>query len=312
MGSVHNISREIRASAWDIAEIWAGEIRVSTEFENQYLSHDAGDLFNEFPTLVGGIAKIIEDSGYMADAQCGGALNDVAAQLGRFRYQEGASIETLMRDFARLREEISGFCARSSCVDATDLLGLERAVAAAVDSLAIAAVRAFWRQSTESLVKLSARDELTGLMCARLFENRLIAESAKAKRHLQPLTLMRVDIDDFRSFNSEQGSLLGNRLLREAASGVLAEIRTGDEAARLGGDEFGILLPQTGPEGAVRLADRIRRRVRQSKRDKTRPVTVSIGIAAYLDGPADAGRLMQEAACALEAARAEGGDVVRT
>jgi len=122
--------------------------------------------------------------------------------------------------------------------------------------------------------------------------------------------MVSIDIDNFKQFNLEEGRLEGNQLLRAIAREILGVVRSIDFAARLGGDEFAILMPQTTAQRGCQAAERIRRRVRQLRRDE-HMATVSVGIAAY---PEDAGSkedLIKKARSAMRRAQRDGGDIVR-
>ena len=154
----------------------------------------------------------------------------------------------------------------------------------------------------EYLTRLSRRDEATGLFNQRHFVERLEDEFRRALRYATPLSLLIADLDDFKQVNDERGHLVGNEVLRRVARTVRQAVRETDTAARYGGDEFALLLPQTGPHQAMRLAERMRTAV-VSLPDCP---SLSIGVASLTPqttGPVD---LLTEADRAMYQAKALG------
>jgi diguanylate cyclase (GGDEF)-like protein len=117
-------------------------------------------------------------------------------------------------------------------------------------------------QTNLLLVTLANQDGMTGLANRRRFDETLDTEWRRARRSLQPLSLMLLDVDLFKKFNDRFGHLAGDDCLRKVAT-VLRESaqRPGDLAARYGGEEFALVLPNTSAENAMALAALIRRRL---------------------------------------------------
>lgn len=131
---------------------------------------------------------------------------------------------------------------------------------------------------------LSETDDLTGLYNTRGFAiaaNRLFGQ---AMRYGRPASVLMVDSDNLKHVNDSHGHEAGNRLLRQLANAVQAELRATDVPARYGGDEFIVLLPETPPKGAMDVAERIRNAIgaRPLALDGQQlSATVSIGVACY-------------------------------
>jgi diguanylate cyclase (GGDEF)-like protein len=135
------------------------------------------------------------------------------------------------------------------------------------------------------------RDELTGLCNFRYFKDHLAREIHRSERFGLPVSLVMVDIDDFKHFNDTNGHEAGNQALAEVARLLIESLRKIDVAARYGGEEFAIILPSTSKTAAIKIAERARRRIEshafQHATDQPGGrLTVSMGVASH---PADAG-----------------------
>lgn len=112
-------------------------------------------------------------------------------------------------------------------------------------------------QGRSSLERLSATDPVTGVWNHRYLQDTLALEVERARRVDRPLTLLMCDVDCFRAVNAAHGHQAGSAVLRELAQRLALEIRSFDTFARYGGEEFVVLLPDTGPQGAAVVAERL-------------------------------------------------------
>jgi len=138
--------------------------------------------------------------------------------------------------------------------------------------------------TNEQLEQLLITDEKTGLYNFREFRRRLRDEWARAERYRTPLSLVFLDVDDFKKLNDHLGHLAGDRVLAEFATLVVGGARASDFAARYGGEEFSVILPHTQLDMALRVAERIRCAVREFvflADEAPSRVTVSAGVATY-------------------------------
>jgi diguanylate cyclase (GGDEF)-like protein len=155
----------------------------------------------------------------------------------------------------------------------------------ALSALAVQAGVAIENARLHRVVERQAvTDSLTGLANRRQFYEVLGREYERAQRFGQPVSLILLDIDDFKLINDSRGHLAGDAVLHSVAATLGEVIREIDLAARYGGEEFAVLLPQTGPEGAANLAERLRteiaaRSIRFGTEEIT-GVTASFGVAA--------------------------------
>jgi len=155
---------------------------------------------------------------------------------------------------------------------------------------------------------LSITDSLTGLYNVRYFRNQLPLEISRVESIGIPLSLLMLDIDDFKQYNDTQGHPAGDRLLGAFGILIQSSIRDGDTACRYGGDEFAVILPGIDSQAAVDVAERIRRGLEQMEYNtgsRTGSVTVSVGIAQYQSGQ-DFSALIDQADCALYQAKKQG------
>ncbi|MBW2559325.1 MAG: GGDEF domain-containing protein [Deltaproteobacteria bacterium] len=143
------------------------------------------------------------------------------------------------------------------------------------------------RESEARYRTLSVTDALTELYNSRYFYDQLRLEIERAERYGHPLSLLLLDIDNFKRFNDTYGHLEGDEVLIRLGQVIRRCLRKTDSAYRFGGEEFTIILPETGGDAATILAERIREDLAN---EDFYPVespeivheTVSIGVAQYL------------------------------
>ncbi len=154
-------------------------------------------------------------------------------------------------------------------------------------------------------------DPKTGLYNARYFATTLAAEIARAGRFDRPMSLIMADLDLLRDINNSYGHLAGDAVLKGIAEIFRQQLRHYDVPARFGGEEFSILLPETPPEQAMEIAERIRRAVAEREFEvetATEPIraTVSLGVAAFPKDGVDANELIHQADLAVYRAKLQG------
>jgi diguanylate cyclase (GGDEF)-like protein len=186
----------------------------------------------------------------------------------------------------------------------------------------------------EALAEQARTDGLTGIANHRAFSDCLEQEVAKAVRYGTPVSLLMIDIDNFKPFNDTYGHPQGDKLLKEMAALLLASTRENvDLVARYGGEEFVVVLPNTPSEGAAHLAERLRGDVSEDERsgltvaeairqamvqtafegspDKPEVrVTVSVGVASFPDHASSAEELVANSDKALYLAKRLGKNCV--
>ena len=163
----------------------------------------------------------------------------------------------------------------------------------------------------EQVSEQAVTDDLTGLSNKRAFTEVADKEAARAQRFSHSLSLLMLDIDDFKKVNDTHGHLVGDDVLRRIGRILQAESRGIDEPARYGGEEFVVALPETGMQGAEELAERVRERIETepvplAEGGEALRVTASLGVASIPDSASDVRSLIAAADAALYAAKRAG------
>lgn len=141
---------------------------------------------------------------------------------------------------------------------------------------------------TDMLRNLASLDGLTGLPNRRVLDERLRAEWRSCLRHHRPLSLLMIDVDQFKRYNDHYGHLQGDECLKAIARALSQTVeRSRDVLARFGGEEFVCLLPETDHLGALHMAERLRRAVEalliaHEKSTVADVVTVSVGVTTQV------------------------------
>lgn len=165
--------------------------------------------------------------------------------------------------------------------------------------------------ATEGLLRFAFTDYLTGLRSRGYFEQQLDLELKRAERRQQSFALLMVDLDHFKPLNDTYGHHIGDQVLRDVASILAQDMREVDTVARYGGDEFTIILPETTEAGAMQVAQRLHKSVEQANffvgpKQKTKRLTISIGVAVYDPEVRLKRELIQRSDAALYAAKNDG------
>ena len=166
-------------------------------------------------------------------------------------------------------------------------------------------------QETEFYKDLSNRDELTKISNYRHFNYVLQVEIDRQLRYHRPLTLLIIDIDDFKKCNDTHGHLTGDLVLVKFASLLTSQIRSCDFVARYGGDEFTVILPEISDKEALAVCRRIMKSIEQCEfqsfdKEDIGPLTVTIGIASFPQNAKDSKELIEKADQAMYAGKKAG------
>ncbi|MGM0631441.1 MAG: sensor domain-containing diguanylate cyclase, partial [Pseudomonadota bacterium] len=138
------------------------------------------------------------------------------------------------------------------------------------------------------LREMVATDEMTGLYNRRFFSEEVEKSLLHASRHKEPLSLLMLDIDHFKTVNDNYGHPVGDSVIKAISDTLQHETRSGDSVSRIGGEEFAIMLPKTPFEDAFRVAEKLRAKIEQQSikisADTEIAVTITIGVARAKSG----------------------------
>ena len=148
------------------------------------------------------------------------------------------------------------------------------------------------RNALEREKVLSSKDDLTNVLNARSFGNRLDDELARAIRYSRPLTLAFLDVDDFKLVNDTYGHKVGDQVLQEMADVMSQSIRKNDAIGRLGGDEFSIILIETGLAEARSIITSLQKTINDVIKANNWPISISIGVISCVMMYCDSDRLI--------------------
>lgn len=160
-------------------------------------------------------------------------------------------------------------------------------------ALAAAASLGWWRSAVRvrnleaalaRMEEAASHDRLTGAWNRRHFETVVAAETSLARRRRAPLSLILLDLDHFKRINDVYGHPAGDTVLAGAVAAFRPVLRASDVLVRWGGEEFMVLSPATSLEGALRLAERLRIALEAAVFPAAEPVTLSAGVADYMEG----------------------------
>jgi diguanylate cyclase (GGDEF)-like protein len=161
----------------------------------------------------------------------------------------------------------------------------------------------------DDIVDIATVDQLTSLYVRSMFDEMLNQEFEQYLRNNQKLSLMMLDIDDFKHFNDTYGHQGGDEALRIIGSALLHTVRKSDIACRYGGEELVVIMPQTDIETAFDVAQRIRKKIENTDIDAKR-LTVSIGVSETTELVKSADQLLKMADDALYQAKENGKNQV--
>jgi diguanylate cyclase (GGDEF)-like protein len=167
------------------------------------------------------------------------------------------------------------------------------------------ATNAMLVEANALLLALATTDGLTGIANHRAFQERLSEEWQRSHRYGLSLSVILLDLDDFKSFNDSFGHIEGDHVLRATAEILKKGARETDFVARYGGEEFVVLLLQTDAQGATEAAERYRAAMEAFEWPR-RKVTASFGIASLTMPEVSAQQLLEDADKALYASKEMG------
>lgn len=158
---------------------------------------------------------------------------------------------------------------------------------------------------------MARRDPLTGAFNRRAFHDLLEYELARIRRIALPMTLVYIDLDNFKAINDLLGHSTGDELLTRMAKLMRENLRTIDQVARLGGDEFVIIMPATDAHAAEIALGRLKAQIQSDMNVRHWPVTLSIGAVSFYTPPESLDQAISLADHAMYAVKRHGKDRVQ-
>ena len=272
----------IKGSVDKISRSWVEAVRADrTTPSDEALEEPL--LLEALPFVLNEIFRIVELDNRTVDHEriCS------AARQGRERAQEHFDVRQLVREYQLLRENIflhvgeqtEQFARFGSSDVATTCLR----IGAALDEATRETIYAFVEEHTRQLRRLSRRDGLTGLYNHRMFYERLAEELNRAKRYDSSLSIVLLDLDNFKTVNDRQGHQFGDHLLVKCAERLQEDLRQTDIICRYGGDEFGLILTETSSRDAEEMMVRLSQDFRELGKQEGAPPNfgMSFGLSAH-------------------------------
>lgn len=166
-----------------------------------------------------------------------------------------------------------------------------------------------YERMAEEFHRLAMTDSLTMVANRRAFMEALTEEYLRARRYDHPMTLLMIDLDEFKAINDRYGHLYGDETLKAGTEAVCTIMRETDLFARMGGEEFAMLLPETDMAAGFQIAERVRMAVASISIDSPQGsfgITVSIGVAGMQIDDSEAEAILNRADKALYLAKDSG------
>jgi diguanylate cyclase (GGDEF)-like protein len=247
--------------------------------------------------------------GLLAVVVCGLLTAVASAAVTRSITELGTAVDRMaageieLRDTEHLPGEIARLARRISRLgERLEARHVDRSRAAEQESGEVRGRARYLEQTNRALIDLANRDPLTGLANRRRLELELERQIELARQSGNPLAVIMMDLDNFKSYNDTAGHLAGDTLLRIVADALRARTRVTDIVVRWGGDEFCVLMPYTSPDRAVAAAKSLIEAIGEATRsiqDARVSVGASAGIACYPDHALESTQLIAAADAAL-------------
>jgi len=171
------------------------------------------------------------------------------------------------------------------------------------------------RDYNDRLKDMASHDPLTQVLNARAYYSACEQQMALSQRSQQPFSVLFVDLDHFKKINDTHGHAAGDEVLRVVAQTLGQHLRSTDLLGRIGGEEFSVFLPDTALQGALQVAENLRRAIEQCRPDQADlmvNITASIGVASREGGPQSMQGIQQRADAAMYEAKKAGRNRVST
>jgi diguanylate cyclase (GGDEF)-like protein len=249
----------------------------------------------DMPTFIAELGREVErpDTDRM---RIGGPLAAIARDHARNREALGFAPREVVMEFLLLRRVVWRFVAGEGAdLGNLDVIEVERRVNDTIDRLVVECVVAYFDRATAELAEQARRDTLTGLLNHQAFSDMLQTELERAERYAHGMTLVFVDLDDFKAINDTLGHVEGDRVLHRVGAVALSMLRGSDVAGRMGGDEFAVMLLEADKLAGERFVRRLTDGLSELEARGEVPggFSFSAGMAHYPSEAADADGLLR-------------------
>ena len=308
--ALQGLADEIRDAAWDLALAVVEEGMRDDAVPSLQRLGQVGQL-GDVPTFIVELANELAEpeTGRM---RRGGPLAARVRDHAREREALGFAPREIVTELLLLRRVIWRFVSeRAAAFTGGEVLEAERRLNDSLDVLVAECVVAYFDRATAELSEQARRDPLTGLLNHAAFGRAVDEELYRARRYERGLTLVYVDVDDFKRINDTLGHPQGDRVLRRVAAIMTESLRASDLAGRLGGDEFAVCLIESDLETGGRFLARFNDLLDEEVAGGRLPdgFALSVGLASYPDDAVSADGLFRVADERLyEAKRAKAVD----
>ncbi len=286
----------LRTSTNEITRRWVEAVREDRSIPSAE-SLEEPLLLDAVPLVLAEIFRVIgvDDSKVEHERICS------AARHGRERAQEHFDVRELVREYQLLRENIfvhlNDHAEHFARFGRSDTGTICARIGGALDEAMRETINAFVEERMLQLRRLSRTDSLTGLFNHRIFYERLGDELNRARRYDSPLSVVLIDLNNFKSVNESKGHQFGDHLLTKCAELMRANLRQTDIPCRYGGDEFGIILPETTQKAAHAMMCRLAEDFRRLGRAEGAPAAfdMSFGLSAHPEDEGTVRRMVKAA-----------------
>jgi len=291
---LQELASAIEAGAWELAVAAVEEGLRDDQVPSLQRLGRLGQL-GDMPTFIAELGRELAEP-RPERLRLGSALAVQAREHARGREALGFAPREIVVEFLLLRRVLWRFVSeRAATLGPQEFLVVERRLNDTIDRLVAECVVAYFDRATSELAHEARHDQLTGLLHHQAFVHELELELERATRYGHSLTLVFIDLDDFKEVNDTLGHPVGDRALQGFAAAFRGSLRASDLAGRMGGDEFAAYLVEADAESGPRLLARLHDRVDElvELRELPGPSGFSAGFASFPHEAADADALFR-------------------